>query len=268
MPRGEGSPKIPFVTPPFALSPALAERVARAARVVVFTGAGVSRESGLDTFRGAGGWWERYRAEDLATPEAFDRDPELVWRWYRERFVALRAAEPNAAHRTIASWRLGFPSLTVVTQNVDRLHQRAGSTDVLELHGTLWRVRCAGCGRESATEEALAPGVAVPRCGCGGRLRPAVVWFGESLPVGVFERAARAAEECDLFVAVGTSATVWPAAGLIEVAAAAGAVVLEVNPEPTPLSALAAATLAGPAGEVLPALDREIERWRRWRSRS
>ena len=258
----------PIDIPPIEIPPATAARLARAERVVVFTGAGVSQESGLGTFRGAGGYWERYRAEDLATPEAFARDPGLVWRWYRERFEAMREAVPNPAHRTIASWSARFPSLTVVTQNIDRLHQRAGSPDVLELHGTIWLVRCVGCGRVSETAAALAEMTAlaadawIPRCVCGGRLRPAVVWFGELLPDGVFERAARATEECDLLLAVGTSATVYPAAGLVELAAARGALVVEVNPQATPLSALAHLSLEGRAGEMLPALDRELDRWR------
>jgi NAD-dependent deacetylase len=237
----------------------LVERLAAARRVVVFTGAGVSQESGLATFRSAGGLWERFRAEDLATPEAFGRDPELVWRWYRERFESMRRAAPNAAHRTIASWNRRFPSLSVVTQNIDRLHQRAGSPDVLELHGTIWRVRCVGCGGEADTEAALA---AEPpaRCACGARQRPAVVWFGESLPAAALDRAARRASESDVLLSVGTSATVYPAAGLIEVAAGAGATVVEVNREPTPLSALAAFVLRGAAGEVLPALERALAR--------
>jgi NAD-dependent deacetylase len=237
----------------------LVRRLAAARRVVVFTGAGVSQESGLGTFRGAGGFWERFRAEDLATPEAFARDPELVWRWYRERFESMRAASPNAAHRTIASWSRRFPSLSVVTQNIDRLHQRAGSTGVLELHGTIWVVRCVACGREAETGAALA---AEPpaRCGCGARQRPAVVWFGESLPAEVLDRAAADAAACDAFLSVGTSATVYPAAGLIELAARAGAIVVEVNREPTPLSGLATFVLRGAAGELLPALEVELGR--------
>lgn len=235
-------------------------RPSRCPRLVVFTGAGVSAESGLGTFRDAGGLWERFRPEELATPEAFARDPGRVWRWYAERFAAMRAAEPNAAHREIASWERFFASVVVVTQNIDRLHQKAGSRDVLELHGTIWNARCGSCGFEIDMASAIdfAPGAGPPRCGCGGRLRPSVVWFGESLPLPAFERAAAAAEEADLFVAVGTSATVYPAAGLIELAAAAGARVYEVNREETPLSRLAHRTLRGAAGEMLPRLTAEL----------
>jgi NAD-dependent deacetylase len=225
----------------------------------------VSQESGLDVFRGPGGSWERFRPEDLATPEAFARDPERVWRWYRQRFDAMRRAEPNPAHRTIARWGEHFASLLVVTQNVDGLHQRAGSRDVAELHGRLRDSRCAGCGCVRATAELLdglgAAELPAP-CTCGALFRPAVVWFGEPLPAGEVERAAEASRRTDAFLVVGTSARVWPAAGLIEVAADSGALVLEVNREPSALSHLAAATLAGAAGEILPALDRELETWR------
>jgi NAD-dependent deacetylase len=244
------------------LPEALGRRVAAAERLVVFTGAGVSAESGLGTFRGAGGLWERFRPEDLATPEAFERDPTLVWRWYAERFAAMRRAEPNPAHFAIAGLAARFPSLVVVTQNIDRLHQRAGSTDVIELHGTAWESHCARCGRGAATAELPAAEPPPPRCACGGRFRPSVVWFGESLPRADFERATEAASDADLFLVVGTSATVWPAAGLIEVAVGAGALVIEVNREATPLTPLADLHLPGAAGEVLPALRAELERWR------
>jgi NAD-dependent deacetylase len=248
-----------------ALAAALLERFAAARALVVFTGAGVSQESGLDVFRGPGGSWERFRPEDLATPEAFARDPARVWRWYRERFAAMRAAEPNPAHRTIARWDGVFASSLVVTQNVDGLHQRAGARDVVELHGGLRDSFCAGCGRRRPTAEIL-DGLAEsepPRpCPCGSRFRPAVVWFGEALPARAVERAVEAARRADAFLVVGTSATVWPAAGLIEVAADAGALVIEVNREPSALSDRADATLLGAAGEILPALDRELEAWR------
>jgi NAD-dependent deacetylase len=239
----------------------LGPRVAAAGSLVVFTGAGVSAESGLGTFRDPGGLWERFRPEDLATPEAFERDPALVWRWYAHRFDAMRRAEPNPAHRAIASLERQFPSLLVVTQNIDRLHQRAGSSTVLELHGTIWRSHCSRCGRSEPTE-ALPAADPPPRCACGGRFRPSVVWFGESLPAETFERAIDATRRADLFLVVGTSAAVWPAAGLIEIAAEAGALVVEVNREETPLTPLANLHLRGAAGEILPALEEEIARWR------
>jgi NAD-dependent deacetylase len=238
----------------------LLRRAAAARRVVVFTGAGVSQESGLGTFRDPDGIWSRFRPEELATPEAFRRDPDRVAAWYLERLRQALAARPNAAHRTIASWQRRFPSLVVVTQNVDRLHQRAGSREVLELHGTLALWRCASCGAEADAERL--PAAAPALCGCGGRLRPGVVWFGEELPAETFERAAEASRRAELFVAVGTSASVWPAAGLIELAAGAGALVVEVNPEPTPLSHLAEVVLRGRAGEVLPRWAEELEAWR------
>lgn len=243
----------------------LQRAVREARRVVVFTGAGISQESGLGTFRGAGGLWERFRPEDLATPEAFARDPELVSRWYAERFAAMRAARPNPGHLAIASWETLFASTVVVTQNIDRLHQRAGSGDVLELHGTIWISRCARCGRETPTAVLPAADPPPPRCDCGGLFRPGVVWFGELLPEVAFARAARASAAADLFVVVGTSGTVWPAAGLVETAARGGAAIVEVNREATPLSELATLSLRGSAGELLPRLTEE---WRAWRARS
>jgi NAD-dependent deacetylase len=241
-------------------SPRLRSRIAEASRVVVFTGAGVSQESGLGTFRGRDGLWESFRPEELATPEAFARDPARVSRWYAERFAAMRAARPNAAHLAIASWEQRFPSLVVVTQNIDRLHQRAGSRDVLELHGTLWRSRCVACGREVDTEEIPEGGPFPPRCGCGGALRPGVVWFGEPLPAEVLSSAAEACRTSDLLIVVGTSATVWPAAGLVDLARSA--VVVEVNLESTPFAERADLSLRGPAGALLPELSGALERWR------
>ncbi len=243
----------------------------RAPSLVVFTGAGISQESGISTFRDPGGLWERFRPEELATPEAFAARPDVVWRWYRWRFERVRAAEPNPGHRAIASWQARFPSLLVVTQNVDRLHQRAGSPEVVELHGDLWTARCARCGKRVAMDRALELPGDPPACPCGGPLRPNVVWFGEMLPQEAFLRADAAAARCGLFVVVGTSARVYPAAGLIEVAAEGGATVIEVNREETPLSALATRTYRGLAGEILPGLTPEIEAWAkegRWPSRS
>ncbi len=231
--------------------------------IVVFTGAGVSAESGLATFRGIGGLWADFDPATLATPEAFAREPKRVWDWYVSRYVGVRDSEPNAAHRAIARLERSFPSLLVVTQNIDRMHQRAGNSKVLELHGNIWNARCNACGREvdMATLVDLADsGGDSPRCGCGGRMRPSVVWFGERLPMAVFEEAAEAAAACQLFLVVGTSATVYPAAGLIELAASNGAFVVEVNRETTPLSHLADRSYRDPAGEVLPRLVTRIER--------
>lgn len=239
----------------------LAERLATVERVVVFTGAGVSRESGLATFRDADGVWARHRPEEVATPEAFAARPATVWRFYAQRFEQLATAEPNPAHRAIARSETRFPSWVVVTQNVDGLHERAGSRDLLELHGTLTRARCAGCGERTPMAEAVVRSPDEPPvCGCGGRLRPDVVWFGEVLPEEVLARAVREAQSCDLLLSVGTSAQVFPAAGLIEQAYRAGAAVVEINPEETGFSHLADLRLAAPAGTAVPALlDRLAE---------
>lgn len=242
-----------------------ADRARAARRAVAFSGAGLSKESGLDTFRGPGGLWERMRPEELATPQAFARDPATVWGWYAWRWQQVAAAAPNPAHREIARWERRFDSCQVVTQNVDGLHLAAGSTGVLELHGTIAFARCSACGRREPMAEAVQRSAQEPpRClACGARLRPDVVWFGENLPEGVFEAAAEAARAAHLFLAVGTSATVYPAAGLIEIAARSGALVIEVNVEPTPLSDLADVRLAGPAAEMVPALGRWLEELRR-----
>ena len=237
--------------------------VLRSIPVVVFTGAGVSAESGLATFRGVGGLWADFDPVTLATPEAFAREPKRVWDWYASRYVGVRDSEPNAAHRAIARLEESFPSLLVVTQNIDRMHQRSGSRRVLELHGNIWTARCNACGREvdmASLIDLTDPTADSPRCGCGGRMRPSVVWFGERLPMGVFEEAAEAASDCRLLLVVGTSATVYPAAGLIELAAQNGAFVVEVNREATPLSHLADRSYRDLAGDVLPRLVTRIER--------
>ncbi len=237
--------------------------ISRASRIVVFTGAGVSAESGLATFRGVGGLWADFDPVTLATQEAFAREPKRVWDWYASRFVGVRASEPNEAHRAIARLERNLPSSLVVTQNIDRMHPRAGSLRVVELHGNIWTARCNACGREvdmATLIDVGDPGGDTPRCGCGSRMRPAVVWFGERLPVAAFEEAALAAETCDLFLVVGTSATVYPAAGLIELAARSGAYVVEINREPTPLTHLVHRSYREPAGRVLPRLVTTIER--------
>jgi NAD-dependent deacetylase len=237
------------------LTEELAERVATAERVVALTGAGVSAESGLATFRGEEGLWRRFRPEELATPEAFAADPETVWQWYGWRFERVAAAEPNPGHRALVRFAALFPSFILVTQNVDDLHRRAGSADVIELHGTIMRARCTRCERSEPMAAALARSPAAPpACPCGGTLRPGVVWFGEPLPAAALARATAAAAAADLFVSAGTSARVFPAAGLIERARRGGACVIEVNPEATAFSSLAHLRLAAPAGEALPAL--------------
>lgn len=231
-----------------------ADAIRRARHVCVLTGAGISAESGIPTFRDAlTGLWSQFRPEELATPEAFERDPALVWQWYEWRRELVRQAEPNPGHRALAELAHRVPRLTLVTQNVDGLHQRAGSRDVLEYHGNILRDRCM---REQVVADRAAdsPG-GLPRCAaCGGLLRPDVVWFGEAIPQRPMRLAAAAAGDCDVFLSIGTSSLVYPAAGLAELALGRGAVVIEVNPVPTDLTGQATFALAATAGSVLPAL--------------
>jgi NAD-dependent deacetylase len=233
-------------------------RVADARSVVVFTGAGMSAESGVPTYRGQGGLWKNLRAQDLATLEAFDRDPALVWAWYRERRNKLLEVEPNDGHRAIAE-AAGRVPLTLVTQNVDGLHTFAGSAGPLELHGNIWREHCMSCPassdkshhwREKTIEGEKDP---LPVCpDCESLMRPSVVWFGEQLDARVIEAAYRAAEGCDVMFVVGTSGEVQPAASLPVLARRAGAYVVEVNVEPTLLTARCSTSLFEPAARVLP----------------
>jgi NAD-dependent deacetylase len=231
----------------------LRDRLSRARRVAVLTGAGVSAESGVPTFRGADGLWRQYRAEDLATPEAFHRDPGLVWEWYDWRRQLIGRCLPNPAHFAIASLERRTPEFLLITQNVDGLHRLAGSVRAVELHGNLWRVRCLLEGRITEHLEVPLPATP-PRCECGGLLRPDVVWFGEALPAEALGQAFEAAEGCDVFLVVGTSAVVQPAASLPVVARNRGAYVVEVNLEPTALTPVAHESHHGKAGEILPSL--------------
>lgn len=214
------------------IEPAIASiRKRRPKRIVVFTGAGVSAESGIPTFRGAAGLWRNFRSEDLATPQAFARDPKLVWEWYEWRRGLVREAQPNAAHQAIARLEEALGSVTVVTQNVDGLHARAGSRELIELHGNLFRVRCTA---EGHVGEATEPFPQVPpRCACGALLRPDVVWFGEMLPPGAIERATERIREADLLLVIGTSGVVYPAAGLVAVHRNLS---IEINPEASGVS--------------------------------
>jgi len=228
-------------------------RIREARAVVVLTGAGMSAESGVPTFRGPGGLWRRYRPEELATPEAFARDPVLVWEWYDWRRQTVMAARPHAGHTALARLESLLPRVTVVTQNVDGLHQRAGSRRVVELHGSILRARCV---RDGSVHRDLAVPLPVipPRCDCGSLLRPDVVWFGESLPAAAVEEAFQETAAAEVVLVVGTSSLVYPAAGLPGAAAEAGAWVAEINPEATPLSTWAHASWRARAGEILPAL--------------
>jgi NAD-dependent deacetylase len=215
----------------------------------VASGAGISAESGIPTFRGTGGLWEGFRAEDLASPEGFRRDPEKVWRWYRWRRETVAGAQPNDAHRAIASLEASTAGFTLATQNVDDLHERAGSRNVIHLHGEIMRSRCLrDCGREVEED----PDAPIPMCACGAPLRPAVVWFGEVVPEDRLESAFEEAGRCDVCLVVGTSGVVYPAAGIPLVARRAGAFVIEVNPEETPITDACDLVLRGPAARLLP----------------
>jgi len=231
-----------------------ARELLRAARsVTVLTGAGVSAESGIPTFRGADGLWQGRSAMDLASPHGFARDPAGVWEWYNQRRSWLKAARPNPGHFALVHLEDRAPEFGLITQNVDRLHQAAGSRNVVEIHGNIWEVRCTGCGETfDRTGVDLPP---APRCEkCGDWLRPAVVWFGEMLPLHAVGKAENWAKRCNVFLVVGTSAVVMPAAGLVYVAKEAGAKVIEVNLEETPATAVADVSLLGKAGEVLPVI--------------
>jgi NAD-dependent deacetylase len=232
---------------------ALRKKLKQARSIAVLTGAGVSAESGIPTFRGPGGLWKQFRAEDLATPGAFARDPKLVWEWYDWRRGLIAAAQPNQGHIALAELESRTPNFTLITQNVDDLHERAGSRNVLHVHGSIWKVRCLDCRYEALDMRSPLPTLP-PRCECGGLLRPGVVWFGESLPPDVWERAEQAARKADVFLVAGTSAAVYPAAGLIQYAQASGASVIEVNIQPGGVSRSPGAFLEGPSGELLPQL--------------
>lgn len=227
-------------------------RVESAESIVVFTGAGISAESGIPTYRGEGGVWRQYRAEDLATMDAFRRDPDLVWEWYGERRQAMAECDPGPGHGALAALerRVGDGFL-LVTQNIDNLHRRAGSERILEIHGNAFRTVCSGCGRGPGGYETSVPSTTT--CvHCGDRLRPDVVWFGEPLDPTVIGAAFQAAAECQVLLCVGSSLLVQPAASLPEIAIEAGADIIEVNPEPTWLTARARWSFQEPAGRALP----------------
>jgi len=236
------------------LPESLLVRLRDARHVCVLTGAGVSAESGVPTFRDAQqGLWAQYDPMELATPEAFQRDPELVWRWYRWRRELVSKAEPNAGHRALAELQDLVPRLTLVTQNVDGLHQRAGSRDVIEFHGNIFSNRCfARCNDDRLVDRDDAT---VPACpDCGAPARPGVVWFGEGIPEVALNASFAAAADCDVFLSVGTSSIVYPAAGLGTIAHESGAMTVEVNPNPTEQSGGFTSTLRDNAAVILPKL--------------
>lgn len=230
---------------------------------MVLCGSGVSAESGVPTFRDAmSGLWEQYDPMQLATPDAFTSNPQLVWQWYQWRRRLVMEVQPNPAHFALAALEELVPQMTLITQNVDGLHQRAGSRDVVEFHGNLHADICsaANCGYRGEGAEPGSAEDAPPPCpDCGAPLRPGVVWFGEAIPPAALERAFAAVADCDLFLSVGTSSLVYPAAALAEQAHQSGTVVVEVNPNPTPLTAIADFVLAGPAGIILPGMVEALE---------
>ena len=224
-------------------------------RLSVLTGAGISAESGIPTFRGQDGLWKQFRAEELATPEAFRRDPRLVWEWYDWRRGIIATREPHAGHYVLSRWEEFFPDFVLVTQNVDGLHRKAGSKNILELHGNIWQVRCT---REGTIKENFDTPLSEipPRCpSCGALLRPNVVWFGETLPQETLQKALASSARSDLMFVIGTSAFVQPAASLPLAAAERGAKIVEINPNPTPLTHVADYSFEAKAGEILPVID-------------
>jgi NAD-dependent protein deacetylases, SIR2 family len=222
--------------------------------VAVLTGAGISAESGVPTFRGPGGLWRNYRPEELASPDAFRRDPTLVWEWYDWRRELVRKTEPNAGHLALAELERERPgAVALITQNVDGLHARAGSKSIIELHGNLYRARCTKERKTMALEEPITS--IPPHCECGGMLRPDIVWFGESLDSWDMERASNAAASADLLLIVGTSGVVYPAAGLVHVARGK---TIEINPDATPITQYCDDSLQMPASRALPAIVNAI----------
>ncbi len=230
----------------------------RTSRVAVLTGAGISAESGIPTFRGEEGLWKNFRAEQLATPQAFAQNPDLVWEWYDWRRGIIGSKDINDGHRVLSKWESIFPTYTVITQNIDGFHAKAGSTNIVELHGNIWKMRCSEEG--TVTENYETPlKERPPRClSCGAMLRPHVVWFGESLEPEIIQQAFALSSSCDVIFVVGTSAVVQPAASLPIAAADAGAKIVEINPDPTPLTVYADFSFRGNSGETLPLIDKEL----------
>jgi NAD-dependent deacetylase len=225
-----------------------------AGRVTVFTGAGMSAESGVPTFRGVDGIWKKFKPEELANFDAFMKNPDLVWEWYKHRKQIITDIKPNAGHYALADMETLYRAFSIITQNIDNLHRRAGNKSIFELHGNIERNYCVGCGKYFENREIMAAEHA-PRCpACGGLIRPDVVWFGEMLPADEWNGGVEASEHCDLFFSIGTSAVVYPAASLPQIAKKSGAYVVEINIEQTDFSAWADEVIIGKAGEVLPVI--------------
>lgn len=237
------------------------DAITRADKLLVFTGAGISKESGVPTFREADGLWEKFKAEDFATLESFKKRPQEVWKWYRERRSLARKAKPNPAHIAVAKLDRLHWDFMIATQNIDNLHRRAGAKRVLELHGNLLRSYCLECGKKVDESDADLDGE-VPICsehGCGGLMRPDVVWFGEYLDPNILNEATRFASECDCCIVVGTSGLVYPAAQLPYLAKRNDAAIIEINPEPSAITGIADYFFEGKAGEMMPVLVEHIK---------
>ena len=239
------------------ISDSLIDTLKNSESIVFFTGAGISAESGIATFRGKEGLWNKFKPEELANFDAFMRNPKLVWEWYNYRRRIVHEAKPNAAHLTIAEMQNHFKDVTVVTQNVDNLHRRAGSKKIFELHGNIEKNYCINCKKDFNEELDFSSGV--PKCNCGGLIRPGVVWFGEFLPEDQYLGGEKAAMNAEVFFVVGTSAVVYPAAGLVYTAKASGATIVEINIEETEISSSVNYSYFGKAGEILPKIFEEYK---------
>lgn len=233
------------------------DKLSESKRLVFFTGAGISAESGIPTFRGKDGIWNKLKPEELANFNAFLRNPQMVWEWYNHRKKIIHDSKPNSGHLAIAEFEKYFDDVTVVTQNIDNLHRRAGSTKIYELHGNIERNYCIKC--HTFYNEELDFSDGVPKCKCGGLIRPDVVWFGEFLPADQLEESEKAAIRSDIFFVVGTSAVVYPAAGLVYTAKRSGSFIVEVNIEETEVTSIADVSFFGEAGKVLPAVLEKVK---------
>lgn len=238
----------------------LTELIQHKNRIAVLTGAGISAESGIPTFRGKDGLWRKHRAEELATPQAFSQDPKLVWEFYNWRRGLIAPVEPNPGHNVLARWEKIFPDFALITQNIDGLHWKAGSKNIVELHGNIWMLRCTEEG--TITENHDSPLKEIPlHCpSCGALLRPHVVWFGESLDPLILQRAFALSSQCEVMFVIGTSAIVQPAASLPFSASESGATIVEININPTPLTPYTDFSFMGKSGEILPLIDKNLTR--------
>ena len=237
----------------------LTELLRRKKRIAALTGAGISAESGIPTFRGPDGLWKQYRAQDLATPSAFSQNPKLVWEWYDWRRGKIAPVEPNQGHKVLARWEKTFPEFTLITQNIDGLHWKAGSRNILELHGNIWKMRCTKEGTVIENQEYPLQEIP-PLCpSCKALLRPHVVWFGESLSPTILQNAFSLSSQCEVMFVIGTSAVVQPAASLPLSAMESGAKIVEVNIEPTPITPYADFFFRGKAGKILPLIDKKLK---------